>query len=112
MKRWRACTSSTHRRRPPATARLSQASRAICLLDGAARDRAADARAREYREGAVRLDRDDGRRQTFRIVGEDEAEPAQGTLSYVSPVAQALMNKQEGDVIRAGTGEAEIVDIR
>jgi transcription elongation GreA/GreB family factor len=60
----------------------------------------------------VTIVRDDGRRQTFRIVGEDEAEPAQGTLSYVSPVARALMNKQVGDVIRAGTGEAEIVDIR
>jgi transcription elongation GreA/GreB family factor len=30
-----------------------------------------------------------GRRQTWRIVGEDEAEPANGTLSYVSPVARA-----------------------
>ena len=60
----------------------------------------------------VTILRDDGRRQTFRIVGEDEAEPAQGTLSYVSPVARALMNRQVGDVIRAGTGEAEIVEIR
>ena len=60
----------------------------------------------------VTIVRDDGRRQTFRIVGEDEAEPARGTLSYVSPVARALMNKQVGDAIRAGTGEAEIVDIR
>ena len=31
----------------------------------------------------VTIVRDDGRRQTFRIVGEDEAEPAEGTLSYV-----------------------------
>jgi transcription elongation GreA/GreB family factor len=60
----------------------------------------------------VTIVRDDGRRQTFRIVGEDEAEPARGTLSYVSPVARALMNKQVGDAIKAGTGEAEIVDIR
>ena len=56
--------------------------------------------------------RDDGRRQTFRIVGEDEAEPAEGTLSYVSPVARALLNKSVGDVIQAGSGEAEIVEIR
>ena len=33
----------------------------------------------------VTVRRDDGREQTFRIVGEDEAEPARGTLSHVSP---------------------------
>ena len=60
----------------------------------------------------VTIVRDDGRRQTFRIVGEDEAEPAEGTLSYVSPVARALLNKAVGDVIQAGSGEAEIVEIR
>jgi len=56
--------------------------------------------------------RDDGRRQTWRIVGEDEAEPSKGTLSYASPVARALMGKSPGDVVRAGNGEAEVVEIR
>ena len=60
----------------------------------------------------VTIERDDGRRQTWRIVGEDEAEPTKGTLSYVSPVARALMNKSVGDVVQAGAGEAEIVEIR
>ena len=59
-----------------------------------------------------RILRRDGRRHTYRIVGEDEAEPSRGTLSYVSPVARALMNKQVGEVIEAGSGEAEIVEIR
>jgi transcription elongation GreA/GreB family factor len=59
----------------------------------------------------VSIQRDDGRRQTYRIVGEDEADPSLGTLSYASPVAQALMGKQKGDVIMAGTSEVEIVDI-
>jgi transcription elongation GreA/GreB family factor len=59
----------------------------------------------------VTIERDDGRRQTFRIVGEDEAEPTHGTLSYVSPVARALMNKAVGDVVQAGASEAEIVAI-
>jgi transcription elongation GreA/GreB family factor len=59
----------------------------------------------------VTILRDDGRRQTFRIVGEDEAEPAEGTLSHASPVARALMNKSVGDVVQAGSGEAEIVAI-
>jgi transcription elongation GreA/GreB family factor len=55
--------------------------------------------------------RDDGRRQTFRIVGEDEADPARGTLSHVSPLARALFGKQVGDTIQAGYSEAEIVEI-
>jgi transcription elongation GreA/GreB family factor len=57
------------------------------------------------------IEREDGRRQTYRIVGEDEADPSRGTLSYVSPVAQALMGKQVGDVVQAGTAEATIVGI-
>jgi transcription elongation GreA/GreB family factor len=59
----------------------------------------------------VTILRGDGRRQTYRIVGEDEADPSAGTLSYVSPVAQALMAKQVGDVVEAGAAEAEIVEI-
>ena len=59
----------------------------------------------------VTIVRDDERRQTWRIVGEDEAEPAQGTLSYVSPVARALTGKRVGDVARAGNSDAEIVEI-
>jgi transcription elongation GreA/GreB family factor len=57
----------------------------------------------------VTIARDDGRRLTYRIVGEDEADPAQGTLSYVSPLARALLGKTVGDVVPAGKGEAEIV---
>jgi transcription elongation GreA/GreB family factor len=59
----------------------------------------------------VTIRRDDGRRQTYRIVGEDEADPAHGTISYVSPVAQALMGKAIGDVVRAGPSDAEVVAI-
>jgi transcription elongation GreA/GreB family factor len=66
----------------------------------------------EVRFGSkVTIERDDGRRQTYRIVGEDEADPAQGTLSYVSPVAQALMGKPAGETVEAGTGEVTIVEI-
>jgi len=59
----------------------------------------------------VTFDREDGRRQTFRIVGEDEAEPAEGTISYVSPVARALMGKEVGDVAMVNGSEVEIVEI-
>ncbi len=59
----------------------------------------------------VTIERDDGRRQTWRIVGEDEADPAKGTLSYVSPLARALIGKTIGDTVQAGGSEAEIVEI-
>lgn len=42
----------------------------------------------------VTVERDDGVTQTFRIVGEDEAAPEDGTLSHVSPLAQALLGKE------------------
>jgi transcription elongation GreA/GreB family factor len=61
--------------------------------------------------GTVTIVRDDGREQTFRIVGEDEADPSHGTLSHASPLARALFGKKVGDVVPAGSGEAEIVAI-
>ena len=51
------------------------------------------------------------RKQTFQIVGEDEADPAKGTLSYVAPLAHALLGKEEGDTVKVGAGDAEIVKI-
>lgn len=63
----------------------------------------------QVRFGAtVKIARDDGREQTFRIVGEDEADPARGSISHVSPLARAMFGKRVGDVVRAGDGEAEI----
>jgi transcription elongation GreA/GreB family factor len=59
----------------------------------------------------VTVERNDGRVQTFRIVGEDEADPSKGSISYVSPLAQALIGKSVGDVVRAGGGEAEILKL-
>jgi transcription elongation GreA/GreB family factor len=52
-----------------------------------------------------------GRQQTFRIVGVDEAEPAKGLISFRSPLAQAILGAQPGDVIEATEplGEIEIL---
>jgi transcription elongation GreA/GreB family factor len=60
----------------------------------------------------VTIVREDDRRQTFRIVGEDEADPARGTISHASPLARALFGKAIGDVIAIAGGEAEILEIR
>jgi len=59
----------------------------------------------------VTIMRDDGRQQTFRIVGEDEADPAGGSISYVSPLGRTLLGKRIGDTLRAGRDEAEITAI-
>ena len=59
----------------------------------------------------VTIERSDGRKHVYRMVGEDEANPNQGTLSYVSPLAQALMGKTAGDVVMAGAGKVEILDV-
>jgi transcription elongation GreA/GreB family factor len=60
----------------------------------------------------VTLRRNDGLEQSFRIVGEDEADPSRGTISYVSPLAQALMTRRVGDAVQFAGREAFILDIQ
>jgi len=53
---------------------------------------------------------------TYRIVGVDEANPADGAISWISPLARALIKAREGDVVKfmspAGLREIEIVEVR
>lgn len=59
----------------------------------------------------VTFSRADGRVQTYRIVGEDEADPKAGSISFVAPVAKSLMGKAVGDVVGSGAQEIEILSI-
>ncbi len=59
----------------------------------------------------VTIERSSGRKQTFRIVGEDEADPAKGTIPYVAPLARALSGKEVGDVIRFAEDEIEVLGV-
>jgi len=59
----------------------------------------------------VTFSRADGRVQTFRIVGEDEADPKAGSVSFASPVAKSLLGKRVGEVAGSGSQELEIVAI-
>jgi transcription elongation GreA/GreB family factor len=59
----------------------------------------------------VTFQRDDGRVQTYRIVGEDEADPKAGSISFVSPVAMLLMGKAVGDIVGTSGQELEITAI-
>jgi transcription elongation GreA/GreB family factor len=60
---------------------------------------------------AVTLRREDGSETTFRIVGEDEADPAAGTIAWTTPVARALLGSQPGEVRELPTGPVEVVAI-
>lgn len=60
---------------------------------------------------AVTIEREDGRRQTWRIVGEDESDPARGSVSWISPLGQALLGKSVGDEALVAGASVEIVAI-
>lgn len=57
-----------------------------------------------------------GARSCYRIVGEDEASPDLGSVSWLSPLAQALLGAQVGDIVSwprpAGTLQVEILSLR
>ena len=61
-------------------------------------------------------DSESGERVSYRILGEDEADVAQGSISVTSPVARALLGKGVGDTVSVrvpkGMREFEILDIR
>ena len=63
----------------------------------------------------ISFERSDGRRQTYRIVGDDEADPAgrngSASVSYVSPLARAMTGKQVGDTAILAGHEVEITAI-
>ncbi|GJE18804.1 transcription elongation factor GreA [Methylobacterium marchantiae] len=59
----------------------------------------------------VSIIKEDDTKQTFRIVGEDEADPAKGSISYVSPMARALTGKSAGDTVEVNGHEIEIESI-
>jgi transcription elongation GreA/GreB family factor len=61
---------------------------------------------------AVTIMRDDRREQTFRMVGEDDADPSQRSISHVWLLAKAMFGQRLGDVVRAVAGETEIVQIQ
>ncbi|TIQ00891.1 MAG: transcription elongation factor, partial [Mesorhizobium sp.] len=59
----------------------------------------------------VTLEGEDGRKVHWKIVGEDEADPAKGTISHVSPMALALFGKKIGEIAVVNGKEWEIVKL-
>jgi len=64
----------------------------------------------------VILDENTDQEITYTIVGEDEADIRQGMISYTSPIARALIGKNEGDAIEFqapdGVKTYDILDVR
>ena len=61
------------------------------------------------------LDEDSGTEMTYQIVGDDEADIAQGMVSISSPIARALIGKESGESVEVrvpdGTRHYEILDV-
>ena len=57
----------------------------------------------------------DGAENTYTIVGVDETDVSKGHISWVSPLARALIKAREGDLIRfqspVGVREIEVVEV-
>ena len=62
----------------------------------------------------VTIEDEDGESRTYQIVGEDEIDTGEGKISWKSPIAKALLNKNEGDEvkIRRPKGEAWVEIIK
>ena len=52
-----------------------------------------------------------GGSQAFRLVGEDEADASSGLISWMAPLAQALLGRAAGDSVDFQGGEAEILSV-
>lgn len=60
----------------------------------------------------VTLEKKDGSRVEYQIVGEDEADPARGRISYVAPIAKLLIGASEGDRVALPDGMAAVSGLR
>ena len=60
----------------------------------------------------VTIEDEDGRKNRWTIVGEDEADAAKGKISHVSPMALALFGKKAGDIATVNGKEWEIVGLK
>src|ERR1700686_2269376 len=58
----------------------------------------------------VEVEDEDGKRATYRIVGEDEIDLARGDVSWRSPLGRALLKQQEGSTVvhRRPSGDVEL----
>ena len=79
-------------------------------------DNAGKEHERVYFGATVTVADENGAERTVSIVGVDELDPARGRVSWISPIATALLKASVGDVVTLrtprGTEELELIDIR
>lgn len=59
----------------------------------------------------VTVQYEDGTERSYTLVGEDEGDPAQGLISWISPIAQALIGAGVGDEVTLQGQRAEITKL-
>jgi transcription elongation GreA/GreB family factor len=59
----------------------------------------------------VTLHYEDGADRSYTLVGEDEADPARGRISWISPIAQALIGRELGDEVNLQGQRVEITGL-
>jgi transcription elongation factor GreB len=64
----------------------------------------------------VQVRHSNGEEETYRIVGVEEADPERGAISWISPLAKAILSRKPGEKVRfripAGEDELEILSVR
>lgn len=62
------------------------------------------------------IDEETGNEMAYKIVGEDEADIKSGMISFTSPIARALIGKNEGDIVNfsapGGEKQYEVIEVR
>lgn len=56
----------------------------------------------------VTIEDEEGRAKTWFIVGEDEADPSSGKISWLSPIGKAMLNKSIGDYVEVHTPKGDV----
>ena len=51
------------------------------------------------------IEEESGELKTYQILGEDEIEAQKGKISWKSPMAKALLNREEGDEVEIKGGQ-------
>ncbi|MFN2375173.1 MAG: transcription elongation factor GreB [Candidatus Binatia bacterium] len=90
---------------------LSKRIDSAVVVDNTGRDQR-----RVYFGATVSVADEDGNEKTVTIVGIDELDPAHGRVSWISPIAKALLQAEVGDVVTlrtpGGAEQLEVLDIR
>jgi transcription elongation factor GreB len=86
------------------------------ILDSVVVAEIPDDRERVAFGASVVVRHNDGEEENYQIVGINESDPTQGRISWIAPLARALLGRKAGDIVRfrspAGDKELKILKVR